>query len=165
MNTFMYENVAVQANLQRLRERGWHIVEPTSGALACGHVGPGRLAEIDDIIDAVRTAVTPTAWAGRKVVIAAGPTREHLDPVRFLSNPSSGRTGFALAAAARRLGAQVSLVHGPVTLPAPADVTLRPVTSAQQMYDAVMSEAESADVVFMTAAVADWTPVDPHEQK
>ncbi|MCB9549757.1 MAG: bifunctional phosphopantothenoylcysteine decarboxylase/phosphopantothenate--cysteine ligase CoaBC [Myxococcales bacterium] len=160
MNSFMYAHPAVAANLERLRGFGWHVVEPDSGELACGHVGPGRLPDPEAIVAAVAAALTPapTPLAGRTVVIAAGPTREHLDPVRFLSNPSSGRTGFSLAAAAQRAGARVVLVHGPVALAPPAGVEAVPITSAREMDAAVRAHAAQADAVVMTAAVADWRP-------
>jgi phosphopantothenoylcysteine decarboxylase/phosphopantothenate--cysteine ligase len=160
MNTFMYENPAVQANLARLAGRGWRVVEPTSGELACGQVGPGRMAEPESIAGAVEALFAPGPLAGRRVVVSAGPTREHFDPVRFLSNPSTGRAGFAIAEAARRAGAEVTLVHGPVEVAAPAGVRAVPVTSALEMHAAVLRAAEGADAVVMTAAVADYRPAE-----
>lgn len=166
MNTFMYENPAVQANLRTLAGRGWHLVEPESGELACGHVGAGRLPPAEQILQATIAAISPPQpLAGRHVVVSAGPTREHLDPVRFLSNPSSGRTGFAIADAARRAGARVTLVHGPVALDPPAHVVAVPVVSAVQMYAAMLAHAQDADVVVMSAAVADWRPATASEVK
>ncbi|MCB9521995.1 MAG: bifunctional phosphopantothenoylcysteine decarboxylase/phosphopantothenate--cysteine ligase CoaBC [Myxococcales bacterium] len=167
MNTQMFLHPAVQANLARLREFGWHVVAPDAGELACGAVGPGRLPDPEVIVAAVAAALAPAPQplAGRKLVISAGPTREHLDPVRFLSNPSSGRTGFALAEAARRAGAQVVLVHGPVALAAPSGVEVRPVVSALDMHAAVVEAARGADAVVMTAAVADWRPAHVSAQK
>lgn len=167
MNTAMFENPAVQANLEALRARGWHVVEPDAGHLACGAVGAGRLPDPEIIVEAVVDALTPTPrpLAGRHVVISAGPTREYLDPVRFLSNPSSGKTGFALAAAAAAAGAQVTLVHGPVALAAPGGVTAVPVISARDMHAAVLAAAATADAVIMSAAVADWRPAEAHETK
>ncbi len=160
MNTFMYENPAVQANLTRLVARGWRVVEPTAGELACGQVGPGRLAEPESIAAAVEALFAPGPLAGRRVVVSAGPTREHFDPVRFLSNPSTGRAGFAIAEAARRAGAEVTLVHGPVEIAAPTGVRVVPVTSALEMHAAVLQAAETADAVVMSAAVADYRPAE-----
>lgn len=165
MNSFMYANPAVQANLAALAARGWTLVEPDSGELACGHVGPGRLPPSERIVDAVAAALAPRILAGRTVLVSAGPTREHLDPVRFLSNPSSGRTGFAIAAAARAAGARVILVHGPVALPPPAGVEVVPVTSADDMHAAMMAHADAADAIVMSAAVADWRPATASETK
>ena len=166
MNTFMYENPAVQANLRTLKARGWHLVEPESGELACGHVGAGRLPPAEDILRATIAAIDPPKpLAGRHVVISAGPTREHLDPVRFLSNPSSGRTGFAIAAAAQRAGARVTLVHGPVALDPPAGVDAVRVISAEDMHAAMQLHAQTADAVVMSAAVADWRPATASEVK
>jgi len=147
MNTFMYENPAVQANLERLSSRGWRVLAPDSGALACGHVGPGRLPEAKVIVEATQSLLEPGVLKGRHVVVSAGPTREYLDPVRFLSNPSSGRSGFEVAAAAARAGARVTLVHGPVVLPAPSGVEMVPVVSAEDMRIAVTTAAQHADAV------------------
>lgn len=166
MNTFMYDNPAVQANLRTLAARGWHLVEPEAGELACGHVGAGRLPPAAQIVQATIAAICPaTPLTGKHVVVSAGPTREHLDPVRFLSNPSSGRTGFAIADAARRAGARVTLVHGPVALAPPAGVQAVPVVSAEQMHAAMLQHAQDADAVVMSAAVADWRPATASEVK
>ena len=165
MNTFMYENPAVQANLDRLRQRGWAVLPPDSGELACGHVGLGRLPEPTVVVEAVAALLAPPILAGRHVVVSAGPTREYLDPVRFLSNPSTGRSGFAIAAAAARAGAKVTLVHGPVSLSTPAGVDAVPVISAEDMDAAITAAAEDADAVIMTAAVADWRPETRAEAK
>lgn len=167
MNTHMWENPAVQENLRRLRARGWGVVQPDAGQLACGHVGPGRLPDAATIVDALAALLgsKPGALSGRRLVISAGPTREHFDPVRFLGNPSSGKTGFALAEVAARAGAQVTLVHGPVSLPPPENVEAVAVTSALEMHRAVMAAAAQADAVVMTAAVADWRPAEVSETK
>jgi phosphopantothenoylcysteine decarboxylase/phosphopantothenate--cysteine ligase len=165
MNTFMWDNPAVADNIARLRGRGWTVIEPTAGELACGHVGPGRLAEPDAIAAAVAHRLTPKRLARRRIVVAAGPTREAIDPVRFLSNPSSGKSGFALAEAAAAAGAEVTLVHGPVGLLEPRGVHVVPVVSAEQMNHAVCAAAEGADAVVMTAAVADWRPGSPATSK
>ena len=165
MNTVMFENPAVQANLRTLAARGWHIVSPDAGELACGAVGPGRLPDAEVIVRAVVDALGPRRLAGRRIVVSAGPTREHIDPVRFLSNPSTGRMGFAVAAAAARAGASVTLVHGPVSLTPPAGVRAVPVISAIDMCAAVLTAAEGADAVVMTAAVADYRPEAASETK
>lgn len=165
MNTFMYQQPAVQANLSTLAQRGWRLVEPDAGELACGHVGPGRLPPADAILTAVADAIVTPRLAGKHVVVSAGPTREHLDPVRFLSNPSSGRTGFAIAAAAQALGARVTLVHGPVALTPPAGVTAVPIVSAVDMHAAMQTAATDADAVIMSAAVADWRPATSAQSK
>lgn len=170
MNTHMWENPAVQRNLGRLRARGWVVVQPDSGMLACGHVGPGRLPDAGVIVEAVAGALKPRdraagALAGRRVVVSAGPTREHFDPVRFLGNPSSGKTGFAVAAAAQRAGARVTLVHGPVSLTPPDGVEAVAVTSAREMHGAMVARSAGADGVVMTAAVADWRPAEVSESK
>jgi len=166
MNTHMYESPAVQANLRTLAARGWCLLPPDEGELACGHVGPGRLPDPERVVAAVVAALTNPTLGGRHVVVSAGPTREPLDPVRFLSNPSTGRMGFAVAAAAARAGADVTLVHGPVSLPPPQGrVTLVPVTTALEMRDAVQAAAGEADAVVMTAAVADYRPASPAATK
>jgi phosphopantothenoylcysteine decarboxylase/phosphopantothenate--cysteine ligase len=167
MNTAMFDNPAVQANLAQLGARGWTVVEPDEGHLACGAIGRGRLPDPEVVVDAVIQALTPQAQPlrGRHVVISAGPTREYLDPVRFLSNPSSGKTGFAIAASAARAGARVTLVHGPVALTPPPQVEAVPVVSARDMHAAVLAAAQDADAVVMSAAVADWRPAEAHDQK
>ena len=152
MNTAMYENPAVQRNLDTLRERGWNIVDPGSGELACGTIGAGRLAELDTIVSTLNQAFSTPTLVGRHVVVTAGPTREYLDPVRFLSNPSTGLMGLAVAIAARDSGARVTLVHGPITESVPEGIESIGIVSADEMYDAVMSHADQADAVFMAAA-------------
>jgi phosphopantothenoylcysteine decarboxylase/phosphopantothenate--cysteine ligase len=165
MNTFMYENPAVQANLGRLAARGWTIVEPTAGELACGQVGPGRMAEPDAIARVVEGLFAAGPLTGRRVVVSAGPTREPMDPVRFISNPSTGKAGFAIAAAAARAGAAVTLVHGPVAIAAPPGVKAVPVMTALEMHAAVFEAAADADALVMTAAVADYRPEAYSPQK
>jgi len=160
MNTVMWEHAAVRDNLATLAARGAYVVEPGEGYLACGWVGKGRLAEPEEIVEAVHRVVYPVGpLTGRHVLVTAGPTREDLDPVRYLGNRSSGRMGFALAHEAMRRGATVHLVAGPTTVEPPAVTTLSRVRSAAQMHTAVMSGAATADVVIMSAAVADYTPV------
>ena len=159
MNTRMWEHPATRENLALLRSRGARIVDPDSGELACGTVGPGRLAEPAVIADVVRDALRESGdLEGECVLVTAGPTREALDPVRFLSNRSSGRMGFAIAEAAARRGARVILVAGPVDLPTPGHCERIDVVSAQQMHDAVMSRFDEATVAVMAAAVADYRP-------
>lgn len=166
MNTQMWFHTATQENLAALRARpGVSIVEPDSGELACKEVGPGRLVDPDVIEDELLRVLLPKPLQNLNVTVSAGPTREHFDPVRFLSNPSSGKMGFAIARAAYALGANVHLVSGPTELPIPGGVRGIRVTSAAEMLDAMT--ASDADITVMTAAVADWTPVDnaPHKQK
>jgi len=166
MNSQMYAHPAVVRNLALLRERGATIVDPGSGYLACGWVGQGRLAELDQILAAVRAGLRGPASAltGRRVLITAGPTYEDIDPVRFIGNRASGRMGFALATEAVRRGAQVTVITGPSRVPAPAGAEVVPVRSAADMHAAVMARADAADVVIMAAAVADYT-IDPAAQK
>lgn len=158
MNVHMYAHQATQANLQRLREMGVRVVEPAEGELACGERGRGRLAEVDDIVEEVRGALAPQDLAGVSALVTAGPTQEELDPVRFLTNRSSGRMGYALARVARRRGARVTLVSGPTALRPPRGVKRVEVRTAEEMYRAVMEEAPRAQVVVKAAAVADFRP-------
>jgi len=163
MNTRMWRSRAVQENLAALLDRGWHAVGPASGELADGDVGEGRLAEPAEIAEAAARLLGPRDLEGRRVLVTAGPTREHLDPVRFLSNPSSGKMGFALARAAARRGAQVTLVTGPVALPDPAGLRTVRVESAQQMSEACAAAAEGMDL--FVGAAADYRPRRALEQK
>ena len=166
MNSQMYAHPAVVRNLALLRERGATIVDPGSGYLACGWVGQGRLADLDQILAAVSAGLRGPAspLTGRRVLITAGPTYEDIDPVRFIGNRASGRMGFALATEAVRRGAQVTVITGPSRVPAPAGAEVVPVRSAADMHAAVMARADAADVVIMAAAVADYT-IDPAAQK
>ena len=165
MNTNMYQHPAVQRNLAVLREYGHILIAPDDGQLACGTVGPGRLPDPSFIVEKLAGIMAPQDLAGLTVLVTAGPTREALDPVRFISNPSSGKMGFAVARAARQRGAKVLLVSGPVDLPDPVDVAIQRVTSAQEMYDCVMERLEEADVVIKTAAVSDYRPAAPETHK
>ncbi len=166
METHMWEHPATQASVATLRERGAHIVGPEKGHLASGRTGIGRMAEPATILEAIRYVLGQRGpLRGRKVVITAGGTREPLDPVRFLSNPSTGKMGVALAAAARDLGATTVLVHAPLAVPVPYGVRAVPVTTAQEMYEAVMAEVDDADVFIAAAAVADFRPVQQAAQK
>ncbi|MDR2215775.1 MAG: bifunctional phosphopantothenoylcysteine decarboxylase/phosphopantothenate--cysteine ligase CoaBC [Nevskiaceae bacterium] len=162
MNQQMWANAATQANVATLRARGVHVFGPGSGSQACGEVGEGRMMEPVDIA-AAAFGVLPAEGPlkGRKVLITAGPTRERIDPVRFISNRSSGKMGYAVAQAARDRGAEVVLVSGPVNLCAPPGVRRVCVESAAQMYDAVMREVDDADIFIATAAVADYRPAAP----
>ena len=167
MNTNMLGHDAVQRNLQMLAARGVRFVDPGEGYLACGWIGKGRLAESDEIVAAADRIVSPrdSALRGRRVVVTAGPTYEDIDPVRYVGNRSSGRMGFAIAAAAHARGANVTLVAGPTTVEPPlADEVVR-VRRATEMRDVVLRAAEHADAVIMAAAVADYTPVAPAEEK
>ena len=165
MNTNMYQHPAVQRNLALLREDGHILIEPDAGQLACGTVGPGRLPEPTFIMEKLAAVMAPKDLAGLTVLVTAGPTREAIDPVRFISNPSSGKMGFAVARAARQRGARVNLVSGPVGLPDPVDVAVHRVASAREMYDRVLELLEETDVVIKTAAVSDYRPTAPHDHK
>jgi phosphopantothenoylcysteine decarboxylase/phosphopantothenate--cysteine ligase len=159
MNDKMYAHAAVQRNLGLLREAGVEVVEPGAGYLACGDWGPGRMAEPEQIVEAARALVARSErWRGQKVLVTAGPTREPIDRVRFVSNRSSGRMGYALAAAARRRGAEVTLVSGPTSLPTPRGVARIDVGTAAEMRRAVLEALEPATVVIKAAAVADYAP-------
>ncbi|MCF8094131.1 MAG: bifunctional phosphopantothenoylcysteine decarboxylase/phosphopantothenate--cysteine ligase CoaBC [Desulfobacteraceae bacterium] len=167
MNTHMYENRVVQRNLDVLEKDGYIIVEPGEGELACKTVGPGRLADPERIFTRLHDVFLPKDFFGKKVVVTAGPTREPLDPVRFISNPSSGKMGYAVARAAAGRGAHVILVSGPTELEAPAGVRRVQVATAQEMAEAVFAEAGNADAVIKVAAVSDYRPVKvvPHKVK
>jgi phosphopantothenoylcysteine decarboxylase / phosphopantothenate---cysteine ligase len=167
MNVNMYENPIVQGNLNRLRAHGMRIVEPGEGFLACGWEGKGRLADLAVLCAEIERAVTPQDLQGEHVLVTAGPNREAIDPVRFISNRSTGKMGFAVAAAAWARGAEVALVAGPVALPTPHGVRRRDVSTADEMRQAVIAEYETATMVLMTAAVADYRParVAPHKLK
>lgn len=166
MNTNMLEHAAVQRNLELLGGRGTYFVDPGAGYLACGWIGKGRLAEPADIVSAAEQLLTPSGpLHGKTVIVTAGPTREPLDPVRFVGNRSSGKMGYALASAARSRGATVVLVSGPSELPPPPGIELIDVTTAAEMRDAVIPRAAHADVVIMAAAVADYAPAASQPQK
>jgi phosphopantothenoylcysteine decarboxylase/phosphopantothenate--cysteine ligase len=165
MNTHMWRHPATQANLLTLRLRGHSIVEPGSGPLACGMVGPGRLAETSDIVAAVLTPAPAQDLEGETVLITAGPTQEPLDPVRYITNRSSGKMGYALAAEARARGARVILISGPVTLPEPAGVEVLHVRTAAEMHRAVMERLEESSIIVKAAAVADYHRTDVPRNK
>ncbi|MEE3878822.1 bifunctional phosphopantothenoylcysteine decarboxylase/phosphopantothenate--cysteine ligase CoaBC [Vibrio sp. YYF0003] len=165
MNQQMYSNVATQENIATLARRGMHIWGPGAGEQACGDVGPGRMLEPMQLVHLCEQFFQPKVLEGKSVLITAGPTREAIDPVRYISNHSSGKMGFALANAAAQLGAKVTLISGPVSLSTPAGVERINVASAQEMYDAVMSHATNHDAFISCAAVADYRPEDIASQK
>jgi phosphopantothenoylcysteine decarboxylase/phosphopantothenate--cysteine ligase len=165
MNVHMYENAVVQANIDRLRQAGMNIVGPATGSLACGNEGAGRLSDLETIAEELRCLLVSQDLAGEHILVTAGPTQEAIDPVRFISNPSSGKMGFALARAARRRGAKVFLVSGPSMLADPEGVTTLRVRTAKEMFNVVMGEAKEATIVVKAAAVSDWRPVSASEHK
>lgn len=168
MNTNMYENPVTQDNLNLLRRYGWEVIEPASGRLACGAVGKGKLPEPEELVQYILRAVAKEKdLAGKRVLVTAGPTREALDPVRFITNHSSGKMGYAIAKAAMLRGAEVTLVTGPTAIAAPAFVKVINISSAQEMFEAVAAEAPTADLIIKAAAVADYTPchVADHKMK
>ena len=165
MNTHMYENLAVQRNLDVLEGDGFVIVDPGEGELACGAVGAGRLPEPEYIFDRVASIFMPKDFRGKKVLVTAGPTREFIDPVRFVSNPSSGKMGYAVAKAAADRGGDVVLVSGPTALNTPFGVQRVDATSAAEMAAAVFERMGDADVVVKVAAVSDYRPLDIADHK
>lgn len=166
MNVRMWRHPATMRNVETLKQDGVTLVGPGEGEMACGEFGPGRMAEPGDILSAIITMLQPRAQplAGRKVVITAGPTREPIDPVRFISNHSSGKQGYAIAKAAVELGAETVLVSGPVSLPIPPGVQMMPVETAREMLDVCEGEMP-ADVAIFTAAVADWRVASEASEK
>jgi phosphopantothenoylcysteine decarboxylase / phosphopantothenate---cysteine ligase len=161
MNTRMWSNPLVRENVAALTKKGWAVVGPGAGLLADGDVGEGRLAEVEEIAAAAARLLGPRDLAGRRVVVTAGPTREAIDPVRFVSNPSTGKMGFAVARMAARRGAEVVLVSGPVSLPDPGGVRTVRVESAEEMAGAVERETQALDVFVAAAAVSDFRPRNP----
>jgi len=158
MNVVMWDSPAVQRNIRTLRESGYHLVGPVSGELACGIEGTGKMSAPEEIIEALEIVLTPKDLVGERILVTAGPTIEPIDPVRFVSNHSSGKMGYALARAARRRGAQVTLVAGPNVLPNPIYVRVLKVTTAREMHETVLREAEGASIIIKAAAVCDWRP-------
>ena len=166
MNTNMYENPVTQDNLNTLRHYGWEVIAPASGRLACGAVGPGKLPEPETLLQYIlRYLALPHDLQGKRVLISAGPTQEALDPVRYLTNHSTGKMGYALARMAMLRGAEVTLVSGPVSIMPPPFVNLVPIVSAQDMFEAITAHAPQSDFIFMAAAVADYTPVQYADDK
>lgn len=166
MNTNMYENPVTQDNLDTLRHYGWEVIAPASGRLACGAVGPGKLPEPETLLQYVLYHLALSHdLEGKRILISAGPTQEALDPVRYLTNHSTGKMGYALARMAMLRGAEVTLVSGPVSIAPPPFVRLVPIVSAQDMFEAVTAHAPQSDYIFMAAAVADYTPVQYADDK
>ncbi len=165
MNVRMYHHPATQANIKRLRELGYTIIEPEAGPLACGDYGSGRLVEWESAKEFILRTVSEPDLSGQHVLVTAGPTRESFDPARFISNRSSGKMGFAIARSAFRRGAEVTLVTGPVALKPPAGIKTISVTTAREMYDAVMAESKQATVIVKAAAVSDFRPADAADEK
>ncbi len=167
MNVHMYDHPAVKRNIEQLSKDGYSFIEPSEGFLACGYVGKGRLEEPEKIVQLVETHFSPKdlPLKGKKVVVTAGPTREKLDPVRFLTNFSSGKMGYAMAEAASKLGAETILISGPVAIDAPQNVKLVNVESTEDMFLAVLNHFETASIVVKTAAVADYKAKEIHPQK
>lgn len=165
MNPAMYENPATQENIEILKRRGVTVVEPETGPMACGEEGRGRFPSVDVILEVISMTLTPPTWKGLKVLVSAGPTREFFDPVRFISNPSSGKMGYAIARAAVRRGATVHLLTGPVDLPYPYGAVTHNVTSALDMYNRAMELLPEMDVIIMAAAVGDYRPKEIHARK
>ncbi|MEQ9278733.1 MAG: bifunctional phosphopantothenoylcysteine decarboxylase/phosphopantothenate--cysteine ligase CoaBC [Balneola sp.] len=166
MDGEMYESPTVTENLKKVQEFGYHVLEPASGFLASGLEGKGRLPEFEDILEKASEIIGSIEGPlkGKKVVVTAGPTREFIDPVRFISNPSSGKMGFAMAEAAKRLGAEVKLIHGSVTAPIPEGIHTTSITSAAELFEVVKTQAD-ADVIIMAAAVSDFTPSKTYSHK
>jgi len=165
MNQAMWLHQATQDNLRKLRDRGCHMAGPAEGSQACGDTGPGRMLEPADIAGACAHLFEPGLLSGLHLTITAGPTREAIDPVRFISNHSSGKMGYALAAEAVQAGAQVTLISGPVNLPVPDRVHCIAVTTAQEMHDASLASADNSDVFIGVAAVADYRVADTSDHK
>ncbi len=166
MNKYMYANSIVQENLEKLRQHGFGIIEPAVGRLACSDTGAGKLPDVDVLLAHVRHEIAYRKdLVGKRVLITAGPTREALDPVRFITNHSSGKMGYALAQAAADRGAEVTLVSGTVSIKPPLFVNTIPVVSAEEMFQAVKQQLDSSNIVIMAAAVADYTPTVFSENK
>lgn len=166
MNTRMYDNPVTQDNLETLRRYGWEVIEPASGHLACGAVGKGKMPEPEDLLEAVDHAIAyEKDLAGVRVLVTAGPTQEAVDPVRYLTNHSSGKMGYAVARAAAWRGAQVTLVSGPTALKRPAYVETVDIVTAKEMFEAVTSRAGEQDVIIKAAAVADYRPAHMADNK
>lgn len=166
MNTNMYDNPVTQDNLTLLRRYGWEVIEPNSGRLACGAVGKGKLPEPEELVQYLLRAIAfQKDLDGKNVLVTAGPTQEGLDPVRFLTNHSSGKMGYAIAKMAMLRGAHVTLISGPTAITPPPFVKVIRITSAQEMFEVVAAEAPTADFIFKAAAVADYTPVQFSDEK
>ena len=165
MNTRMYRNPVLQDNLKLLAHYGMQVITPATGYLACGDTGEGKMPDPEVLFEAILRALRPKDMAGLKVLVTAGPTREKIDPVRYLSNHSTGKMGYALAKQASRMGAEVTLVSGPSQLKAPLNTTLINVTSSQDMANVILAQAPNFDYIIMSAAVADYRPQNVASQK
>ena len=166
MNTNMYENPVTQDNMATLRRYGWDVIEPASGRLACGAVGKGKMPEPEDLLQHIlKYLALPHDLAGKKVLVTAGPTQEALDPVRYLTNHSTGKMGYAIARMAMLRGADVTLVSGPTSIAPPPFVKVVNIKSAQDMFEAVAENAPTSDFIFKAAAVADYTPAQYVDNK
>ena len=166
MNTHMYEKKITQENIVKIRDLGMRVIEPANGYLACGTTGVGKMPEPEVLLDAIyQEILRPKDLFGKRILITAGPTQEAIDPVRYITNHSTGKMGYALARQARYMGADVTLVSGPTNLTPPEGVEYIPVISAKQMYDAVMEKQMQSDAIIMSAAVADYRPVSIAEEK
>ena len=166
MNTGMWMAEATKQNVKTLKERGVRMIGPENGILACGDEGTGRMSEPETIVEEIRRILTQKQdFAGKKVLVTAGATRERLDPVRFITNDSCGKMGFAIAEAARNRGAEVTVIRGSVTAEIPAGVRVIPVESARDLYDAMMKEAPEQDVIIQAAAVSDYRPAEQKNKK
>ncbi|HVE72436.1 MAG TPA: bifunctional phosphopantothenoylcysteine decarboxylase/phosphopantothenate--cysteine ligase CoaBC [Thermoanaerobaculia bacterium] len=165
MNTFMLAHPTVQQNIATLRNRGVGIIEPVNGLLACGEEGAGKMPDVPELVSIVKERFAARDLEGKRVLVTAGPTREPLDPVRYITNRSSGKMGYAIAEAAQRRGAQVTLVSGPTSVIAPAGVEMVRVTTAQEMHDVVLRAAGEHQILIKAAAVADFAPVEVADRK
>jgi phosphopantothenoylcysteine decarboxylase / phosphopantothenate---cysteine ligase len=166
MNVNMWENEILQKNIQTLVSRGYHLLEPGEGELACHWYGKGRLAELSEVIERIEDLFSKKDLQGERILITGGPTQEPIDPVRFITNRSSGRMGYALARVAKRRGADVILVTGPTSLPIPGrDIKVIPVRTAEELKDAVLTYLKECSILIMTAAVADYRPKVVNERK
>lgn len=166
MNTNMYEDAIVQDNLQKLQKFGYQIIQPAMGMLACRAVGAGKMPEPEELFSYIEKEIAyPKDLTGKKVLVTAGPTQEAIDPVRFITNHSTGKMGYALAKAAMLRGAEVTLVSGPTNLPYPPFVSVLPVVSAKEMFEAVRENMEQQDIIIKAAAVADFTPKQSSNEK
>ena len=165
MNTAMYENAVVQDNLASLKKYGYQVITPASGYLACGDTGAGKMPEPEELLEYVVAALYQKDLSGKNILITAGPTQESIDPVRYITNHSSGKMGYALAKIAAYRGAQVTLVSGKTALKPPAFVKMIPVVTARDMYEAVLAESDSQDIIIKAAAVADYRPKKIYDEK
>lgn len=165
MNTRMYKNPITQDNIKTLVKYGFEIINPANGYLACGDTGDGKMAEPEELMERIEDALTVKDLQGKKVLVTAGPTQEKIDPVRYITNHSSGKMGYAIATEARRRGAEVTLVSGVVSLKAPYGVNYVPVVSAEDMANAVISRSNEQDIIIMAAAVADYKPSVTYDEK